>query len=77
MADDLDAELLALAGDDSDEGETKSPPQKEEKTGSASPHSPHQSSTMARKGTARAVKRNRQSKKSDAKDFIDDDDMFV
>ena len=69
MADDLDAELLALAGDSSDE---ESPPTKKEKASSPAPsslsHSPHDSSTMARKGTAKVVKRSRQSRKVDMED---------
>lgn len=71
MADDLDAELLALAGDSSDEESV--PPQKEKASSpvsSTSSHSQqHASSTMARKGTAKVIKRNRRpSRKVDAED---------
>ncbi|KAL5343375.1 hypothetical protein BJX70DRAFT_353979 [Aspergillus crustosus] len=66
MADDLDAELLALAGDDSDE-ETSSPPQRKLPSASpapsASPRSPEPTSTMGRKGTAKPVRRPRKSRR--------------
>lgn len=62
MADDLDAELLALAGDSEEE---HSPPQ-EQKDGSpapsASPHSPDRRqspATMGRKGLANPSRRPR------------------
>lgn len=60
MADDLDAELLALAGD----SEEETSPQLQQKDGSPapshSPHSPdldHPPATMGRKGTAKPVSR--------------------
>ncbi|GKZ65688.1 hypothetical protein AnigIFM50267_009460 [Aspergillus niger] len=65
MADDLDAELLALAGDSSDE--EASPPAKERvqsRSRSSSPQSPD-ASAMGRKGTARTVKRGRKSRRND------------
>ncbi|KAL4881095.1 hypothetical protein BJY04DRAFT_189901 [Aspergillus karnatakaensis] len=67
MADDLDAELLALAGDDSDE-ESSSPPRKLPSASpapSASPRSPEPTSTMGRKGTAKPVRRPRKSRRDD------------
>ena len=68
MADDLDAELLALAGDASDE-EASSPPRQKDASPSASPpHSPEGSSTMGRKGTAKPVRRGRKSRKDDEED---------
>ncbi|KAE8143998.1 hypothetical protein BDV38DRAFT_289788 [Aspergillus pseudotamarii] len=68
MADDLDAELLALAGDTSDE-EASSPPRQKDASPSASPpHSPEGSSTMGRKGTAKPVRRGRKSRKDDEED---------
>ncbi|KAH1299455.1 hypothetical protein KXX11_006524, partial [Aspergillus fumigatus] len=55
MADDLDAELLALAGDSSDEESSPQPKQNSESPApSASP-----SSAMARKGTAKSIKRSK------------------
>ncbi|PWY90948.1 plus-3-domain-containing protein [Aspergillus heteromorphus CBS 117.55] len=66
MADDLDAELLALAGDSSDE--EASPPAKERLDSpirSSSPQSPEPSSTMGRKGTAKPVKRGRKSRRTE------------
>ncbi|PYI08806.1 plus-3-domain-containing protein [Aspergillus sclerotiicarbonarius CBS 121057] len=69
MADDLDAELLALAGDSSDE--EASPPSKERVTSptrSSSPQSPDTSAAMGRKGTARPVKRGRKSRRNDEED---------
>ncbi|PWY96553.1 plus-3-domain-containing protein [Aspergillus sclerotioniger CBS 115572] len=69
MADDLDAELLALAGDSSDE--EASPASKERVTSptrSSSPQSPNTSTTMGRKGTARPVKRGRKSRRNDEED---------
>ncbi|PWY80156.1 RNA polymerase II transcription elongation factor Rtf1 [Aspergillus eucalypticola CBS 122712] len=65
MADDLDAELLALAGDSSDE--EASPPAKERvqsRSRSSSPQSPD-ASAMGRKGTARTVKRGRKSRRNE------------
>ncbi|PYH97102.1 putative RNA polymerase II transcription elongation factor Rtf1p [Aspergillus ellipticus CBS 707.79] len=65
MADDLDAELLALAGDSSDE--EASPPAKERldsPTRSSSPQSPGPS-TMGRKGTAKPIKRGRKSRRTE------------
>lgn len=59
MADDLDAELLALAGDS--EEETSPPQQKDGSPApSDSPHSPdhdHAPATMGRKGTAKPAPR--------------------
>ncbi|KAF7588369.1 hypothetical protein BBP40_005762 [Aspergillus hancockii] len=67
MADDLDAELLALAGDTSDE--EASPPKQTAASPSASPpHSPEASSTMGRKGTAKPVRRGRKSRRHDEED---------
>lgn len=62
MADDLDAELLALAGDS--EEETSPPPQQKDGSPapSVSPHSPdhdHASAAMGRKGTAKPSRRSR------------------
>ena len=74
MADDLDAELLALAGDSSDE--EASPASKERVTSptrSSSPQSPDASATMGRKGTARPVKRGRKSRRNDE----DDGELYV
>ncbi|KAE8390168.1 hypothetical protein ETB97_009211 [Aspergillus alliaceus] len=65
MADDLDAELLALAGDASDE-EASSPPRQKDASPSASPpRSPEASSTMGRKGTAKPTRRGRKSRKNE------------
>ncbi|KKK18182.1 RNA polymerase II transcription elongation factor Rtf1p [Aspergillus rambellii] len=68
MADDLDAELLALAGDDaSSDEETSSTPRKQTSASpapSASPRSP-EPSTMARKGIAKPVRRGRKSRRDD------------
>ncbi|OJJ48715.1 hypothetical protein ASPZODRAFT_130828 [Penicilliopsis zonata CBS 506.65] len=66
MADDLDAELLALAGDSSDE--ESSPPPKETAdspvSSHASEHSPEPGeAVMARKGTAKPVRRSRKAKR--------------
>ncbi|KAL4952595.1 hypothetical protein BDW69DRAFT_20019 [Aspergillus filifer] len=66
MADDLDAELLALAGDDTSDGEA-SPPRK---LSTASPalsasRSPEPSSAMGRKGTAKPIRRPRKSRRDD------------
>lgn len=60
MADDLDAELLALAGDS--EEEEQSPPHQndESPSPSPSPHSPDRDQspeTMGRKGTAKPSRR--------------------
>ncbi|KAL4808876.1 hypothetical protein BDV18DRAFT_157814 [Aspergillus unguis] len=69
MADDLDAELLALAGDDASDEEA-SPPRK---LPSASPapstsprsRSPEPTSAMGRKGTAKAARRPRKSRRDE------------
>ena len=74
MADDLDAELLALAGDSSDEAP---PAQKEKAASLSSSHSPHRSSTMVRKDTATRVKPNRKPRKKAARVESDDEDMSV
>ncbi|KAF4278075.1 hypothetical protein KXW14_006657 [Aspergillus fumigatus] len=67
MADDLDAELLALAGDSSDEESSPQPKQNSESpTPSASP-----SSAMARKGTAKSIKRSKKSRNEDEGDEED------
>lgn len=74
MADDLDAELLALAGDSSDE--EASPPAKERvqsRSRSSSPQSPD-ASAMGRKGTARTVKRGRKSRRNDDEE---DGELYV
>ncbi|EAW11598.1 RNA polymerase-associated protein [Aspergillus clavatus NRRL 1] len=64
MADELDAELLALAGDSSDEESSPPPKQKSESPApSASP-----SSSMARKGVAKPVRRNKKSRRDDEED---------
>ncbi|KAA8647170.1 RNA polymerase-associated protein [Aspergillus tanneri] len=69
MADDLDAELLALAGDSSDEEESTPNRQKAASpTASGSPRSPATSSTMGHKSTAKPVRRGRKSKKDDEED---------
>ncbi|KAF7167377.1 hypothetical protein CNMCM5623_000675 [Aspergillus felis] len=67
MADDLDAELLALAGDSSDE--ESSPPPKQISESPAPSASP--SSAMARKGTARPIKRSKKSRNDDEGDEED------
>ncbi|KAH2922330.1 hypothetical protein KXW25_000234 [Aspergillus fumigatus] len=67
MADDLDAELLALAGDSSDEESSPQPKQNSESPApSASP-----SSAMARKGTAKSIKRRKKSRNEDEGDEED------
>lgn len=60
MADDLDAELLALAGDASDED--TSPPAKQTAESPAPSQSPEPSS---RKGTAKASRRGRKSRRGE------------
>ncbi|KAL3488507.1 hypothetical protein BJX62DRAFT_211720 [Aspergillus germanicus] len=68
MADDLDAELLALAGDDASDEEASPPPRKqlsESPPPSSSPRSPEPTSTMGRKGTAKPVRRPRKSRRED------------
>lgn len=63
MADDLDAELLALAGDASDE--EASPQQskpKKDLPASSSPRSPEPSPKTERKSTSKSVKRGRKSR---------------
>ncbi|KAF7167946.1 hypothetical protein CNMCM6106_003295 [Aspergillus hiratsukae] len=67
MADDLDAELLALAGDSSEE--ESSPPPKQTSASPAPSASP--SSAMARKGTARPIKRSKKSRLDDEGDEED------
>ncbi|KAH1553065.1 hypothetical protein KXX57_007119 [Aspergillus fumigatus] len=67
MADDLDAELLALAGDSSDEESSPQPKQNSESPApSVSP-----SSAMARKGTAKSIKRSKKSRNEDEGDEED------
>ncbi|KAL4991034.1 hypothetical protein BDW68DRAFT_153192 [Aspergillus falconensis] len=65
MADDLDAELLALAGDDASSDEEASPPPRKLSSASpapsTSPRSPGPTSTMGRKGPAKPVRRPRKS----------------
>ena len=68
MADDLDAELLALAGDASDEEASSPPTQKDASPSASPPQSPEESSTMGRKGTAKPVRRGRKSRKDDEED---------
>ncbi|KAL3468479.1 hypothetical protein BJX64DRAFT_246042 [Aspergillus heterothallicus] len=71
MADDLDAELLALAGDDASDEEASPPPRKqpsESPPPSSSPRSPEPTSTMARKGTAKPVRRARKSRREDVEE---------
>ncbi|KAJ5153287.1 uncharacterized protein N7482_009765 [Penicillium canariense] len=67
MADDLDAELLALAGDS--EEEHSPPPQKDESLEpSASPHSPDRDQspeTMGRKGTAKPARRGKKPRRDE------------
>lgn len=78
MADDLDAELLALAGDDASDEETSSPPRKLSPASparSTSPRSPEPTSAMARKGTAKAIRRSRKSRRGD--DEEEDGEMYV
>jgi RNA polymerase-associated protein RTF1 len=74
---DLDDELLALAGDTSDEEASPPPkpkpqspsPQPQPPTSSsAKPPSPESSSDMARKGTAKVVQRPRKPKKEDSEE---------
>lgn len=74
MADDLDAELLALAGDDASDEET-SPPTKQtaDSPRPSQSRSPEPSSSMGRKGTAKSVRRSRKSRK----DEDDDGDGYV
>ncbi|KAJ5594261.1 uncharacterized protein N7459_000469 [Penicillium hispanicum] len=71
MADDLDAELLALAGD-SEEEHSPPPTQKDDSPApSASPHSPdhhHSPASMARKGTAKPVRRPRKTVRDEEED---------
>lgn len=78
MADDLDAELLALAGDDASSDEEASPPPRKQSSASpapsASPRSPEPTSTMARKGTAKPVRRPRKSRKDDEEE---DGEVYV
>lgn len=71
---DLDDELLALAGDSSDE---EASPQSQSKSKSASPPPPSSSTKqpspdpapeMARKGTAKVVKRPRKTKKEESEE---------
>lgn len=63
MADDLDAELLALAGDASDE-ETSPPKQTADSPAPSRSRSP-EVSTMGRKGTSKSSRRSRKSRKGD------------
>ncbi|KAL4906643.1 hypothetical protein BDW74DRAFT_150891 [Aspergillus multicolor] len=69
MADDLDAELLALAGDDTSSDEEASPPPRKLPSASparsSSPQSPEPTSTMGRKGTAKPVRRPRKSRRDE------------
>ncbi|KAL2819320.1 hypothetical protein BDW59DRAFT_151426 [Aspergillus cavernicola] len=69
MADDLDAELLALAGDDASDEEAPSPPRKQPSASpapSTSPRSPRSPEpSMARKGTAKPARRPRKSRRDD------------
>ncbi|KAL4781484.1 hypothetical protein BJX76DRAFT_14669 [Aspergillus varians] len=69
MADDLDAELLALAGDDASSDEEASPPPRKLSSASpahsSSPRSPEPTSTMGRKGTAKPARRSRKSRRDD------------
>lgn len=67
MADDLDAELLALAGDSEEE---HSPPPKDNahspaQSASSAAERDHSSATMGRKGTAKSVRRSRKVKDED------------
>lgn len=67
MADDLDAELLALAGDSDEE---TSPQQQKDGSSAPSPsrHSPendHSPATMGRKGTAKPARRSRKAVKDE------------
>ncbi|KAF9894504.1 hypothetical protein FE257_006387 [Aspergillus nanangensis] len=70
MADDLDAELLALAGDSSDEEPSPTTKQKSASSPSASPEprSPEHSSAMGRKGTAKPVRRGRKARRDPQED---------
>lgn len=68
MADDLDAELLALAGDDASDEETTPQTSKQKQESlppSSSPRSPQPSSTMDRKGPGKSGRRGRQSRNDD------------
>lgn len=69
---DLDAELLALAGGDESSDEESSPAPKQK---SPSPHRPVKQSPipdMARKGTAKTIKKGRKRRNGS-----DGDDMYV
>ena len=83
MADDLDAELLALAGDDASDEETS--PLTKQTVDSPRPsqsRSPEPSSSMGRKGTAKTVRRSRKTRKDDDEDgeayvfFHPDGDLY-
>lgn len=78
MADDLDAELLALAGDDASDEEASPPSRKLPSTSpapSTSPRSPEPTSSMGRKGTAKAARRPRKSRRDE--DEEEDGEMYV
>ncbi|KAJ5162138.1 hypothetical protein N7492_007530 [Penicillium capsulatum] len=68
MADDLDAELLALAGDSEEENSPPPKPENGSPAPSASPRSPHRDRShpaMGRKGTAKPRKPRRSTKEED------------
>ncbi|KAL4920995.1 hypothetical protein BDW62DRAFT_175701 [Aspergillus aurantiobrunneus] len=68
MADDLDAELLALAGDDASDEEASPPARKLPSASparSTSPRSPEPTSATGRKGTAKSARRSRKSRRDE------------
>jgi len=62
MADDFDAELLALAGDDSDE---ETSPQVKQSAASPAPSQSHSPEPTSRKGTAKPARRGRKSRRDE------------
>ena len=69
MADDFDAELLALAGDDSDE---ETSPQAKQSAASPVPSQSHSPEPTSRKGTAKSSRKGRKSRRED-----EDGEMYV
>jgi len=62
MADDFDAELLALAGDDSDE---ETSPQVKQSAASPAPSQSRSPEPTNRKGTAKSARRGRKSRRDE------------
>lgn len=62
MADDFDAELLALAGDDSDE---ETSPQAKQSAASPAPSLSHSPEPTSRKGTAKSSRKGRKSRRDE------------